>query len=359
MCRKSPTLEALATTSTSAGFDNSNDASLSRCSGSLCIGCVCIQRHQSIPLFLYFRVRASPPTAFHTIFDRSQEHRLIFSRLPLSLQENSVAQLQNSQAILDTTKEFLSSCPTDVYYIVHQPSILSSDLSTSAILSLQRALSAPAIKAKYMVSEARGLSGDVKEELLAHLQESCGETQSIDLDSPVLRAGALDGQISGIRGDGKKAIILQTMTELAGPSGSRQRIALLDKIGNSSPTYLLPIMLTKSQGRSQESDLSIIAAERSYTVIWTTTPPSAHGADVEPYEPEFQNPVHVEMKRDLGDRRSSAKTTSNNTNQRPLFEKYQFLTPGWFSFLYKHLSPEMFHGHFRVTNAVQVSSWVC
>lgn len=210
-----------------------------------------------------------------------------------------------------------------------------------------------------MVSEALGLGSDVKQELLAHLQKSCGGTQSIDLDSPVLRAGALDNQISEIREHGQKAIILQTMQGLAGPSGSSERIAMLDKIGNLFPACLLPRMLTKSQDRSHESDFSTIAAERSYTIIWTTTPPSGHSADVDAYEPEFQNPVHIEIKRDLGARRSSARSNNNESNQRPLFEKYQFFTPGQFFFLYKHISSEVFRWHFRVTNLVQVSSWVC
>ena len=46
------------------------------------------------------------------------------------------------------------------------------------------------------------------------------------------------------------------------------------------------------------------------------------------YEPEFSGPVHMDMKRSVERQfvgRSKGNSTSDN---RPLFEKYQFFTPG-------------------------------
>jgi hypothetical protein len=43
------------------------------------------------------------------------------------------------------------------------------------------------------------------------------------------------------------------------------------------------------------------------------------------YEPAFEEPVHMELKRQLV-ARIPPQTKSNDT--RPLFEKYQFFTPG-------------------------------
>lgn len=68
--------------------------------------------------------------------------------------------------------------------------------------------------------------------------------------------------------------------------------------------------------------------EKSYTVIYTTTPPVANQIPppkqqhpVQGYEMDDTFPLHTEMKRALSDR---AKTGDDVA----LFEKYQFLSPG-------------------------------
>ncbi len=65
-------------------------------------------------------------------------------------------------------------------------------------------------------------------------------------------------------------------------------------------------------------------ADGDYTVIYFSNP-----NEFKPYEAEFVDPVHVELKR-----RSEAtlvgRKQSNSTDNRPLFEKYQFFTPGIF-----------------------------
>jgi hypothetical protein len=50
------------------------------------------------------------------------------------------------------------------------------------------------------------------------------------------------------------------------------------------------------------------------------------------YEPEFSQPVHMDMKRSMEEVEETelfARKKSNATvDHRPLFEKYQFFTPG-------------------------------
>jgi hypothetical protein len=75
-----------------------------------------------------------------------------------------------------------------------------------------------------------------------------------------------------------------------------------------------------------KSELSAITAERSYTIIWTTTPLSGEGADVETYQPEFEDPAHMELKRDFSEGVFNIRSAKTQ-DPRPLFEKYQFLTP--------------------------------
>ncbi len=66
----------------------------------------------------------------------------------------------------------------------------------------------------------------------------------------------------------------------------------------------------------------------AYTVIYITTPSTNAVAEdrLITYEPEFMEPFHMDLKRNLQTRAESG----NATDSRPLFEKYQFLSPGLF-----------------------------
>lgn len=49
------------------------------------------------------------------------------------------------------------------------------------------------------------------------------------------------------------------------------------------------------------------------------------------YEPDFAQPVHTDMKRWAEEERLlDAKPSDTSKDKRPLFEKYQFFTPGVF-----------------------------
>ena len=80
------------------------------------------------------------------------------------------------------------------------------------------------------------------------------------------------------------------------------------------------------------SVLDVLSSNR-FTVIYTTTPPhSSHqptSAETESYEmdAQFQAPVHMELKRDFSvhKRASDANITLPDG---PLFERYQYFTPG-------------------------------
>ena len=62
-----------------------------------------------------------------------------------------------------------------------------------------------------------------------------------------------------------------------------------------------------------------------YTVIYTTTPLKEAIREEYKYESAFDEAVHMDLKRDL---RLRVPPKTNETDMRPLFEKYQFLTPG-------------------------------
>lgn len=242
--------------------------------------------------------------------------------------------------MLKTTKEFLSSCPSDVYYIIHQPSLHSTDLSPASVPNLQAALAAPTVQTRYLVSEAGALDAGVKHDLVAYLKEKCGETTFLDGDAEVQTAEELGSQIRRYSKKGK-VVVLNTMEELVGDRMSGQRTTMLDKIGMFpffpflSP-FLGPSVLIGGADQSMKYGISLITGSKkseieglglSYTVIYTTTPPSGT-IEEQTYEPQFQNPAHVDLKRDRRAEPSVIPWPGVDNDTRPLFEKYQFLTPG-------------------------------
>ena len=79
--------------------------------------------------------------------------------------------------------------------------------------------------------------------------------------------------------------------------------------------------------------LDLLSSKIRYTVIYTTSPPIT-GHPSEPAEPEeyemdslFQAPVHLELKRDMSHQKRASDANITLPNG-PLFEKYQYLTPG-------------------------------
>lgn len=68
--------------------------------------------------------------------------------------------------------------------------------------------------------------------------------------------------------------------------------------------------------------------DSSYTIIYTSTPISAETQIT--YEPTFQEPLNVELKRRTDLITTRASKDNQTLDARPLFEKYQFFTPGIF-----------------------------
>ena len=73
--------------------------------------------------------------------------------------------------------------------------------------------------------------------------------------------------------------------------------------------------------------LKDIRRSHSYAFILFSTPTASIEEHNESpiYEAAFNDPVHMDLKRDLYTRKSNA---TKEHDARPLFEKYQFLTPG-------------------------------
>ncbi|KAK2071731.1 hypothetical protein P8C59_006135 [Phyllachora maydis] len=73
-----------------------------------------------------------------------------------------------------------------------------------------------------------------------------------------------------------------------------------------------------------ELSLLIESMSGDYTVLFYSDP-----NDARPYEAEFVEPLHMDLKRRAEEVLDQARTT-NSTGNLPLFVKYQFFTPGIF-----------------------------
>lgn len=72
--------------------------------------------------------------------------------------------------------------------------------------------------------------------------------------------------------------------------------------------------------------------DRSYTLIYTTTPPPfKHSMEYAEQSYEMDEPMsvlHTDLRRDLHAYPRANNSTDNPQSDLPLFEKYQFLNPG-------------------------------
>ncbi|KAH9910027.1 BIG1-domain-containing protein [Xylariomycetidae sp. FL2044] len=186
----------------------------------------------------------------------------------------SEEQLQSSSRVLSTTQELLASCPTERYLLAFQPNVNAEHLrQPSAVPRLRRSLGQA--QGRYSVAE---VIGDVEvESLLSLIREAC------EGRNPQISEVNLDPLVSG-------RAAAKTLKENDDVMGM-----FLDEFD----------------------------AEGSYTLIYTGV--SSRTDDSETYEPEFQDSVHTELKRQL---RPSKRQSDKDT--RPLFEKYQYFTPGIF-----------------------------
>jgi hypothetical protein len=93
--------------------------------------------------------------------------------VPKEISSVPTAQLQTYSTVLETTKAFLKDCPSELYYIITQPSLSSSDLeSPDSIPQLKRALRNPSVQSRFSVAEVLGLSHSGVDDIL-RLISSC------------------------------------------------------------------------------------------------------------------------------------------------------------------------------------------
>ncbi|ATY66504.1 ER integral membrane cell wall biogenesis [Cordyceps militaris] len=185
-------------------------------------------------------------------------------------------QLQTSSDVLRDTKEILSRCPTSHYIFATQPGMVASDLlrnQGSDMPSLRHSLTLDGrFQGKYIVSEVVGGIRDGN--LINFVKTACAQS-------------------------GKQAVVEQVLLGQLPQENRQEALLVNDRI------------LSERIGKDNGHD--------SFTVVFYATRPEPA------YEAHFDEAVHLDLRRATHDTDAPPKK-----DHRPLFEKYQFFTPGIF-----------------------------
>ncbi|KAI1180956.1 ER protein BIG1 [Nemania sp. FL0916] len=203
---------------------------------------------------------------------------ILFSTAKLS-NPLSADQLQSSSRIFESTKQLLSSCPTSHYLFVSQPNLNAEHLrSKASVPKLSDSLSHAT--SSYSVAEVAG-ELDVRS-IATYIRETC--------DLPLAAVDVIE--LSPVPSAAAESV--KTLKENDGELG-----LLLDQY-------------------------KAVAGD-SYTVIYAG---GARAEKPETYTPEFTDSGagHSELKRQLHDVKGVRR--QEQKKNLPLFEKYQFFTPG-------------------------------
>ncbi|CAD6499846.1 BgTH12-03952 [Blumeria graminis f. sp. triticale] len=213
---------------------------------------------------------------------------LLFSASPSyeNLEKYPQQQLQSRTKVLDTTKAVLSDCSSDVYFIFSKESLSAQDFSKWAP-SIDQAFSNPRVSSRPLVSEAVGLKSRDGEELVRFLEENCASTRLDEV----------------------------SLSSIEEKDKARNLVALkqLDEEIGANDTLFANL-------------LERIADGKKYTLVLISTP-SFNDKPKDLQEDYLSNLPHTELKRQIEAR---AHNISANADMRPLFEKYQYLSPGLF-----------------------------
>merc|ERR1712000_563108 len=199
------------------------------------------------------------------------------SKLP---QDLNTAQLQTSSSILA------------------QPSLLASELSTHAP-HLKNAVESDSVMGRLAVNEVVGLKVEDAEELIRVLERECGAV------------------VSSGEGEGKSVIVRKSGEGIESEREERSRMvedfdstlySLLQGL-SSGPKYTVILLSTPA---TNVSPAQAVVSEKENSIV---------------YEPKFMEPLHMDLKRDIYARE---RNESGVVDRRPLFEKYNFLSPGLF-----------------------------
>ncbi|EHK50513.1 hypothetical protein TRIATDRAFT_232811 [Trichoderma atroviride IMI 206040] len=188
----------------------------------------------------------------------------------------SANQIQSSSSVLSFAKDVLSTCPTDRYLIVSQPGLNAADLRRSTGCAM-----------------------------------------------PHLCQAVEDSRING------KAIVSEVVGDLAGANLSefiKSACAKKDKTVTVDDVRLAALSVEDRTRSFSDNGMPLAKAnaDNSYTIVVFSTPHEPT------YEPDFVDPVRMDLKRHVQSAQLQKRDNKTDWDKLPLFEKYQFFTPGIF-----------------------------
>lgn len=244
--------------------------------------------------------------------------------------ESSTGGLGLSKEVVQSTKEILSRCSSDLYVIFSQPEMAIQDIAFSPFLKSmveQKKAGNPGV----VMREVLGFNGAESMDLVRYIQQKCRAAFSQSLEG---------------NGEGK-SVVLKEFPALSGKGEERE--ALVGDHGTSLP-FPIPhrlyktILIDGTTDAALQKELQQLPLGKTYTLLFlSTAPPSSLPASPSPmekdaekskskeksiiYQPDFDNDaVHMDLKRNLAPSRGDGPFS----DQRPLFEQYQFFNPGLF-----------------------------
>ncbi|KAL1957087.1 hypothetical protein VTO42DRAFT_6345 [Malbranchea cinnamomea] len=219
--------------------------------------------------------------------------------------ESSSQQLESASSVTEDVTEKLSSCPSQFYILASQPGVHAMDYSSKR--------SAPRLREQVLKKDNTIRSSFTVSEVVGEVDNSSFESLLVSkCGAGVMEVDAQSGSLpSTSEYTSRPQIIKVPFSRLPTDPSSRAEQLVTNDLYLGSLIDLLPTP--------------------DYTVVYTTTPrndgtfPSVAEQPSQKPNPESQpDPLHVQQKRI-----TSRDDDDENSNQ-PLFEKYQFLSPGIF-----------------------------
>ena len=247
------------------------------------------------PFFMYASSTQTDEARSNGVKWHADQAKLMGPRQKLASASSLTSELSNS----------LSECDSDHYIIISQPGVTAKDYSSEKVAPALAGLRSENTRTFESLGSIAEVVGSIDTKQWEEtLKTHCGiDVVQVDASGPI---------------PSYKSFPRAVHVTMPAPSASRVQKDL-------------------SQNDAVFAKLLSMLRSNDYVVLYTTTTPghsSRPQAEMEQYEmgseqDNLQYKIHIDMKRDLGMQSRDVKIVGNQTLiDGPLFDKYQFFTPG-------------------------------
>ncbi|EQK98391.1 ER protein BIG1 [Ophiocordyceps sinensis CO18] len=185
-------------------------------------------------------------------------------------------QIQTGSEVLRYTKAVLATCPTDRYLVAVQPGVHATDLGRS-MPHLHRAFGDSRIRGRFQVAEVVGAADQAG--IIEHIKSECAK---------------------------------------------KNKVATVDEVHLASLASQDRVSTLSKNDAILAGNLETATKNDSYTILFLSAPGEPA------YESHSVESLHTNSKRDMDLMHFGRKDNNTRWESLPLFEKYQFFTPGIF-----------------------------